>query len=154
MIGCRFQQCLGTVTLVLFGGSSKTGLFRHLSNHVSGVRNVENTEARSVIFFFSKCSKFMIDFKDEAKKSGNFFLYQIIASELLSFNCSYEEQDSQPMCYQAVPRSCRSMRETFPNWISLTVIDEYDNGAVMQISTVLRHVYHVACRRVFWMGTF
>ena len=34
----------------------------------------------------------MIDFKDEAKKSGNFFLYQIIASELLSFNCSYEEQ--------------------------------------------------------------
>ena len=42
----------------------------------------------------------MIDFKNEAKNSG-FFFYQIIASELLSLNCFYEEQNTfhrQPMC--------------------------------------------------------
>ena len=47
-----------------------------------------------------------------------------------------------------------SIRETFSNSIYLAVIDEYDNGAVMQISTVLGHVYHVACRRVLSNGAF
>ena len=36
--------------------------------------------------------------------------------------------------------------ETFSNRHSLAVINKYDQGAVMQISTVLVHVYHVACR--------
>ena len=38
-----------------------------------------------------------------------------------------------------------SIRETFYNSISLAAIDEYDEGAVMQISTVLGRVYHVDC---------
>ena len=41
-----------------------------------------------------------------------------------------------------------SIGETFSSSISLAVIDEYDKGVVMQISTVLGHVYHVACRWV------
>ena len=41
-----------------------------------------------------------------------------------------------------------SIRETFPNSIDLTVINEYDKGTVMQISTVFGHIYHVACRSV------
>ena len=36
--------------------------------------------------------------------------------------------------------------ETFPNSIDFAVINEYDKGAVMHISTVLGHVYHVACQ--------
>ena len=40
-----------------------------------------------------------------------------------------------------------SMRETFSNQINLAVINEYDQGAVMLISTVLRHIYPVGCRR-------
>ena len=47
-----------------------------------------------------------------------------------------------------------SRRETFSNSIALRVIDEYDNSVVMQITTVLGHVYHVACRRVLLNGTF
>ena len=31
---------------------------------------------------------------------------------------------------------------------------EYDKIDVIQIWTVLGHVYHVACRRVLWNGTF
>ena len=41
-----------------------------------------------------------------------------------------------------------SIRETFSDSINLEVIDEYDQGDMMQISTVLGHVYHVAFRRV------
>ena len=40
------------------------------------------------------------------------------------------------------------IRETFPNSIELAVINEYDKGTVMQISTVLVYVYDVACHTV------
>ena len=52
------------------------------------------------------------------------------------------------MCYEAVPRFYMSIRETFSNLIDWTVIDEYDQGAVMQISTALGHVCLGACERV------
>ena len=57
-----FQQCLGTFTMLLVEQLSETGLFRNLSNHVFGVRKSGNTKALRVIFF-SKYSKFNIDFK-------------------------------------------------------------------------------------------
>ena len=47
-----------------------------------------------------------------------------------------------------------SIRETFSNSVDLAVMNEYDKGAVMWISTVLGHVYHVACRRVVWNRIF
>ena len=62
----RFQQCLGTFTILLVEASSETGLSRHLSDYVFGIRQFENTKSVSVIFFFKmfkiycrfqKCSK-------------------------------------------------------------------------------------------------
>ena len=47
-----------------------------------------------------------------------------------------------------MPRFAMSITETFSNSINLAVINESDKGAVMHISTVLGHVYHVACQRV------
>ena len=41
-----------------------------------------------------------------------------------------------------------SITEAISNSIDLAVINEYDKAAVMQISTVLGLVYHVACQRV------
>ena len=58
------------------------------------------------------------------------------------------------MCYEAVPRFGMSINETFSNSIDLAVINEYDKGAMMQISTVLWHVYHVPCQRVLSNRTF
>ena len=40
-----------------------------------------------------------------------------------------------------------SKRETFSNSIYLDVVYEYDKESVLQIWNVLRHVYHVACRK-------
>ena len=37
-----------------------------------------------------------------------------------------------------------SIRETFTNSIAFAVINEYDKGALMQISTMLGHVNHIA----------
>ena len=46
------------------------------------------------------------------------------------------------------------IRETYSNTISFPVTNEYDKDAVMQISTVFGHSYHVACRIVLRNGTF
>ena len=74
MLWCRFQQCLGTSTLLLLKESSESGLFRHLPNHVCGVRNFGNTKAMRVIFF-SKCLKFYLDFKNAAKNLEKVFCF-------------------------------------------------------------------------------
>ena len=47
---CRSEPCSGTFTMLLLEGSSETGLFRHLSNHVFRVRNFGNTKAVRVVF--------------------------------------------------------------------------------------------------------
>ena len=41
-----------------------------------------------------------------------------------------------------------SIRETFYNSIELAVVNEHDEGTVMQISTGLGPVHHAACRTV------
>ena len=43
---------LGPFTMLLIDGSIQTGPFRHLSDHVFGVRNFGNTKSMSVIFCF------------------------------------------------------------------------------------------------------
>ena len=75
MLWCRFQQWLGTFTKLVLRGSSEMGLFRHLPNHVFRVRNIGNTKAVRIIFFFSKCSEFYLDFKTEATNSENLFCF-------------------------------------------------------------------------------
>ena len=54
MLRWRFQQCLATSAMLLVKGSSEKELFRHLSNHVFGVRNFRNTKAMRVMFFFKR----------------------------------------------------------------------------------------------------
>ena len=34
------------------------------------------------------------------------------------------------------------------------MVSKYGNSAVVQIATVFEPVYHVACQRIFWNGTF
>ena len=74
MLWCRFQQWLLRSAILLFKGSSETGVFRHLRNHVFGVDNFQNTKAMRVIFF-SKCLKFKLDFKNAAKSSEKVFCF-------------------------------------------------------------------------------
>ena len=74
VLWCRFQQCLGMLTMLLVEASSQTALFRHLSDYVFGVRNFENTKAMRVIFF-SKRSKFQLDFRKATKNREKVFCF-------------------------------------------------------------------------------
>ena len=47
-----------------------------------------------------------------------------------------------------------SLSEAFSNSIFLIMINKYDKGVVVQISTVFGTIYHVAYRQVFLKGTF
>ena len=60
--------------MLVVEGSPDTGLFRHLSDYVFGVRNFENTKSMKVIFFF-KYLKFQLDFKNAARNSENVFCW-------------------------------------------------------------------------------
>ena len=44
-----------------------------------------------------------------------------------------------------------TLTETFCNSIALTLINKYGKGAVVYISTVFGHVYHVAFRMVLFL---
>ena len=47
-----------------------------------------------------------------------------------------------------------SLRVIFSNSITFTVINEYGKGAAVEIESVFRPVYHVACREVLLNGSF
>ena len=58
------------------------------------------------------------------------------------------------MCQQTLIRLCFWLKPTFSDSITFTMIPKYCNGSVIQIATVFEPVYHVACQRVLWNGTF
>ena len=60
--------------MFLFKVSSETGLFRHLPNHVFGVRDFGNTKSMRGSFF-SECSKFNLDIENGEKNSENLFCF-------------------------------------------------------------------------------
>ena len=46
-----------------------------------------------------------------------------------------------------------SLTDTLSNSITFTLINEYGKGVVVEIESVFRPVYHVACQRVLWNST-
>ena len=70
----RFQQFLGTFTILLVKRSSETRFFRYLSNHVFSVRIIGNTKSVRVEFSF-KMSRFRSRFQKCIKKLRTTFLF-------------------------------------------------------------------------------
>ena len=152
MLWWRFQQCLGMFGILLVEASPETGLFWHLSDYIFGVRNFENTKGMRVIFCW-KHSKFQLHFKKAAKNWEKCFCFwdnriwiNIIILSLLTRGYLWSGAN--------VLKRSPKIKETFSKSIILTMINKYDKGAVMQISTVFRPVYHVPCGRLLWNGTF
>ena len=89
VLSFRFQQSFGPFTMLLVKGSSKTGLLRHLSNHVFRspyAQKYISHEAHAffnmfkIKFKFGKCKK-------KKKMEKIFFVFEIIASEHVAKNC-------------------------------------------------------------------
>ena len=57
------------------------------------------------------------------------------------------------MCEQTVLRFFIALKETFYNSIIFAVIKKYDKAAVVQ-NVMVEPIYHGACRRVLWRGSF
>ena len=83
----------------------------------------------------------------------NFFVCSLIASEMVVLNCPYKKKrilvNEQSMSRQTDLRFYISLRETFSNSISFTLITKYDRGASTKILIVFWTAYHVARRRFF-----
>ena len=58
------------------------------------------------------------------------------------------------MCSRTDLRFLMAVRQTPSNSSTFTMINEYGQGAVVEIESVFPLVYHVACRGVVSNGTF
>ena len=108
--------------------------------------------------FCSTYLKFNLDFKNAAKKYEKiFFFFWDNCIWIGRVNLSLLRRrylSSAANVLASSPRFYMSIRQTFCNAIDLAVITDYNNGAVMQISTVFGYVYYLACRRVLSNWTF
>ena len=156
VLSCRFQQCLGTFVILLDEASSETRFFRHLCNNAFRVRNFGNTKSMKVIFF-SKCWKFNVNLKNAAKNWEKHFCFSdnciwIGIVKLSLLRTGYFSAVANVLTCN--PKIFHVNKRDFFNLISLALIEEYDKGAVIRISTVLVCVYHIASQRVLRNETF
>ena len=84
----KFQQCFGPFILLLVGGSSQTGLFRHLSNQVFKNPQVQKYMSAEGDLFF-KMVKIESRFRKCKKNLKKYFFSEIIASEDVAINSVY-----------------------------------------------------------------
>ena len=148
VLSFRFKQCFDPFSMLPVEGSSETRPFKHLSNHVFWSRYFRKYISYDGDVFWGTLMSYL---KTQKNINKNFFVFQICPSELVAFNCLYYADNAchrQSMSYQTVFRFCISLKETFPNAITFTVINKYDKGAVVQIGTVFRPICPVFSRRI------
>ena len=103
----------------------------------------ENTEAMRVIFF-SKFWKINVDLKNSENRGEKVIC---LWDNYISIGCvnlsqlRSEYSSSAVNASKTVLRLYISLRESFSNSISFTLINKYDKDAVAQISTVFGKVY-------------
>ena len=81
--------------------------------------------------------------------SGNYIWIGCIKLSLLT-----REYLSSAVNVLTVLRFYISLGETLSNSIAFTVIKKYGKIAAVQNSAVFGSIYHVACQRILWEGTF
>ena len=156
----RFEPCLGTFTLLFLDVYPVVPLkLVFLDFYLTTFSEYVISEIKKLwgSLFFSKYSKFNLDLKNAAKNSEKVFWYLdnciwIGIVKLSPLRTGYFSSAANLL--KRSRRFCVSIRETFSNYIDLEVINHYDQGAMMQISTVLGYVSHVDCRRVLSNSTF
>ena len=85
------------------------------------------------------------------KKEKKFFVFEIIPSELLALHYLYYADNPchrQSMRSKTVLRFGISLKETFSNAITFTVINKYGKGPAVHIATVFQNICYVVCPRV------
>ena len=150
LMWCRFQQCLGTFTMLLVTRFSQAVLLKHLSGYVFGVRNFEITKSMKIIFF-DKLLKISSRFQKCSQKLRKTFCFWdnsiwIGIVKLSELRTGYFSSAANVLTIS--PKIWHFPRETFCNSIDFAVINEYGKCAVNKIESVLGYVCHVSCQRV------
>ena len=152
----QISKGLGTFAMVLFEGSSETEL---LSVYLSTFFNSVTLKIQSLPGSLSspKYLKFHVDFKYASKNCEKFFSFSdkyiwISIVKLSLLRTGYPSSAANVLT--SSPKNLHVNNRDFSNTIDFAVINEYNNDAVMQISTVLGDVCHVACGNLLRNGTF
>ena len=120
------------------------------------VRKFQKTSAMSVIFFLkmSRIDSRFWKLKKKIKKNVFFwgsFLWRC------SYKLSLIRREYLSLAVNGLTNSPKTLHRTQRDFFQLSyvfMINKYGKGAVVQILTLFRPVYHVTCRRVLWSGTF
>ena len=85
----RLQQCFDPFAMLSVEGSSETRLFRHLSSHVFRSRYFRKYISYEGHLFLANVQNLIYILKVPKKIYKRFSVFEIIASELVAFNCLY-----------------------------------------------------------------
>ena len=121
-----------------------------------GDRSFGNTEAGRVILF-RKCSKFNADSKNAKKNSDKMFRFWDKCIWIACIQLSLLIREYLSSAVHVLRKRLKNFNVSkcdFCNLITFTVITQDDEGALINTQSVLRPVYHVACRGVLSKGTF
>ena len=107
--------------------------------------------------FFCKRWKFHVDFENARKSWEKAFCYWDNCFWIGSDKLSPLRREYWSSAVNVLTNTYKALLLTktdfFPS-ITFTMITKYGSGAVVKIATVFERVYHVACQRVLWNGTF
>ena len=136
--------------------SSETRLFRYFSNHVLRTPYFWKYITYEDHLFFKKIKIWSKDEK-RRKKLQKCFCFLEYCIWIGCAKLSLLRREYLPSVVIILTDSCKTLHITkrdFCTSTSFAVIINYNKSAVVQILAVFRIVYHVACRTVFWNGTF
>ena len=107
--------------------------------------------------FFWKCSKFHVDFENARKSTEKGFCFRDNCFRIGCVKYSLFRREYWSSAVNMLTNTYKALRLTktdFFHSLTFKMITKYGNGTVIQIATVFERVYHVACQRVLWNGTF
>ena len=87
VLSFMFQQCFSPITMLLVEGSSETGLFRLLSNHVFRGPQVQKYISYEGHFLCGNVQNETLIWKKQNKNCQKVFFSEIIVSQFVAINC-------------------------------------------------------------------
>ena len=156
-LSLRLSQCFGLFSMSPVERSSQTGVFRHLSRHVFRGRWFRKYISYEGHLFFWKCSKFNTEAKSAQNNSEKIFGFWdkciwIVCIHL--FLLIREYLSSAVNVLRKGLKNFHVSKKDFCNSITFTLITRAGKGALIEIESVFRTVYHVASREVLSNWSF
>ena len=112
-----------------------------------------------IVVFFWKCSKFNADLKNAEENSEKMFCFWDKYIWIVWFDLSLLLREDLSLAVKVLRKGLKNFhvsKSDFYNSNTLTVITQDDKGALINIESVFRPVYHFPCRGVgsFQTGAF